>query len=52
MNGVFVHINIKLYFQDKIFFFKKYMLILMFMFNTCVIYYFYVNHYNISSNDT
>jgi hypothetical protein len=28
------------------------MLVLMFMFNTHVIYYFYVDHYNISSNDT
>jgi len=28
------------------------MLILMFMFNTHVIYYFKVDHYNISSNDT
>jgi hypothetical protein len=28
------------------------MLILVFMFNTHVIYYFYVDHYNISSNDT
>ncbi len=41
--GFFVHINIKLLFQN--------MLVLMFMFNTNVIY-FYVNHYNISSNDT
>jgi hypothetical protein len=28
------------------------MLVLMFMFNTNVIYYFYRDHYNISSNDT
>ncbi len=30
----------------------KYMLVVMFMFNTHVVYDFYVDHYNISSNDT
>jgi hypothetical protein len=28
------------------------MLVIMFMFNTQVIYYFYVDHHNISNNDT
>jgi len=30
----------------------KYMLLIMFMFNTSVIHYFYADHYNISRNDT
>jgi hypothetical protein len=48
MNSFFVHIILNLKFKENMI----YMLVLMFMLNTHVIYYFYVYHYNISNNDT
>jgi hypothetical protein len=46
-----VHINIKFNFKIKFKENPKYMLIIMFMFDTHVIYYFYVDHYKISNID-
>jgi hypothetical protein len=49
MNGFFGCIYIYIYIISKN---KIKMLVIMFMFNTHVIYYFDVDYYNISNNDT